>query len=479
MGSDITTTVSNEPTIRLVPALPFDYYKSASNRSSVQYQSTGQTCAEQQAGNAGSYAANENSFAVDTLAYQERNMRLSAPSPGQFYFGVYASSLEAGYVPLESTNPRCPPDPPGQSNQPYSDAMVHTRQATESFLCAISSDSTSFRPAIVHFWNDWGYGDKRFPTEIVKWIEELGTARGGPAPVPYVSLNTRSHHLNYFVDPVFTLDSIIRGEWDEELHAWGKAAAKYGKPMLVTWAPECNGEFKPHNAIHYGGPKKTLSAFPAQNNNPHDESYLTGHERFRMAFRKVVEVIRSAGASNIQWVLHIIAGANPSPWNRFENYYAGPDVVDWFGVSVYGAQNPDPNEHAAPFDELFNDVYWRIQEIDVNSSTGQQQNTPIIVTEMGCAMALQRDANPPDRASAWADNAFYQILARTEGDWKNLKGFTWWNESWLNVRADNPNQDIERSVMRVQENAALRKVFHQRLLEMREQSALVESPVLV
>ena len=405
-------------------------------------------------------------------------MQLKAPGPAKFYFGVYASTLEGGYVPLESPSSRCAEDPRVDPNQPRSDTTVHTRQAVESFLCGVSSEDESFRPAIVHFWNDWEHGDRSFPAEIIEWIEALGADLEGPAPVPYISLNMRSHPLSYFVDPVFSLDSIIRGEWDQELHDWGKAAAAYGKPLMVTWAPECNGEFKSHNAVHHGGPQTTKSLFASDQQHPHDELYLTGHERFKMAYRKVVEVVRSAGANNIQWVFHVLSGAQPAPWNRFEEYYPGADVVDWFGVSVYGAQDPDPEEEATPFDEMFRDAYWRIQAIDIDRESNQQRNTPVIITKMGCAMALAENENPPDRASTWADHALGEILTRADGDWTNLKGFTWWNESWLNVYWEDPKHEFKRSVLRIQENAALREVFHRRLVQMREYESLIQTPII-
>lgn len=407
-------------------------------------------------------------------------MKLVAPGPGGIYFGAYSTTLEVGYEPRPSANDSCPPDPPGQPvNEKDCDLTVHTKQAMESFLCAVSSEEESFRPAIVHFWNDWSPGTacRRFPQEVVRWIEGFED-ESGPAPVPYISLNTRSHMRNYFVDAEFSLDSIIRGEWDEELKQWGDAAATYGKPLMVTWAPECNGEFKPHNAVHHGGPLETVTAVPSrQGEHPHDSKAMSGIDRFKSAYRKVVDTIRSAGADNIQWVLHLVAGDSGAPWNKMEAYYPGHKYVDWFGLSVYGAQDPDPSVTAVPFYDLFNDAYWRIQEMD-RDEEGTYLDTPVIITEMGCAMALSRDPKTPDRASDWANEAFQHIMTGADGAWSNLKAFSWWNESWLNTGTDDPDWDIKRSIMRVQENPALAEVFHDRLREMRERGQLLEAPII-
>lgn len=405
-------------------------------------------------------------------------MKLGIPKEAGLYFGVYAQSLEEGYRPINSPNPFCPADPLWEEVEPNScDLSIYTKQATESFLCAVSSEDEPFRPALVHFWNDWSGGAecRQFPLDVIEWIESL--CPGQQAPVPYISLNTRSHGHSYFVDPIFSLDSIIRGEWDDDLRAWAKAAAEYAKPLLVTWAPECNGEFKSHNAIHHGGPVKTQTAFPsAKGDHPHDKEYLTGFERFHCAHRHIVDLMKDEGANNIQWVLHFALGTSSAAWNKFENYHPGHDYVDWFGVSVYGATNPSPTEEFSSFGVQFDDAYFRIQEID--NKNGQELNTPIIVTEMGCAMALEEKENPPERASAWASDALYQIRKQSDGNWTNLKGFIWWNESWLNVGKEDPEREFKRSVMRVQENEALRQVFHDRLFEMRINEQLVEVPII-
>jgi hypothetical protein len=67
------------------------------------------------------------------------------------------------------------------------------------------------------------------------------------------------------------------------------------------------------------------------------------------------------------------------------------------------------------------------------------------------------------KAFQWADQAFAAMLDRVQGDWPNLIGFSWWNESWRHdweAVVHDPKKD---SNMLVQENPELAHVFQDRL----------------
>jgi beta-mannanase len=62
-----------------------------------------------------------------------------------------------------------------------------------------------------------------------------------------------------------------------------------------------------------------------------------GPERFRDAYRHIVDICRNKGGNNLTWFFHVDVGAWPKqPWNtRFANYYPGDAYVDWIGISDY------------------------------------------------------------------------------------------------------------------------------------------------
>ncbi len=150
--------------------------------------------------------------------------------------------------------------------------------------------------------------------------------------------------------------------------------------------------------------------------------------------------MRAAGAHNITWVFHVNYNDSPqAAWNRFENYYPGDDVIDWIGVSVYGAQKPDNNQWPE-FRSVMDSVYPRLAALSATK--------PIIVAEFGAT----RD-NILGSQALWAQRALGDLSSNR---WPRVIGFAWFNQSWQNDA--NPRNDTS---MRVQDNPSLAVVFQE------------------
>jgi Glycosyl hydrolase family 26 len=310
---------------------------------------------------------------------------LSLPPAGTYYHGVY---------------------PGGQSGA--EDDL--TPADVESY-----EQTVGHQVAWVYFSNNW-YRSSTFPLSTATWIRERGA-------VPFIRLMLRSSDENPTPDPRYTLDAMLNGDFDAELVAWGQAAKAFGTPLIVEWGTEMNGFWFAWNASWNG--------------------QEIGSEKFRRAYRHIVETIRAQGATNITWVFHVNDSDNPEEsWNAFENYYPGDDVVDWFGVSVYSAQSPQ-------------DTYWTnfTEQLDVvMPRLTDLANKPVFLLEFGAAKN-----NPLGDQAQWADEALTALLSNR---WPEVKGFSWWNERWQND--DNPAND---TIMRVQDNPVLAEVFRKRLAE--------------
>ncbi len=269
------------------------------------------------------------------------------------------------------------------------------------------------RVAWVYFSHNW-YNSSTFPVATATWIQERGA-------VPFIRLMLRSAADNPTPDPRYTLDAILGGGFDAELIAWGQAAKNFRTPLILEWGTEMNGSWFAWNATWNGRAE--------------------GAEKFRLAYRHIVETIRAGGASNITWVFHVNDGDDPDEsWNALEKYYPGDDVVDWLGVSVYSAQTPQ-------------DDYWTnfIEQLDaVMPRLTNLADKPVFVLEFGAAKN-----NPLGDQAQWADEALTALLS---GRWPTIRGFSWWNETWQND--DNPAHD---TTMRVQDNEALAEVFRKQL----------------
>lgn len=258
--------------------------------------------------------------------------------------------------------------------------------------------------AWVYFSHNW-YQGRAFPLSTAAWIRNHGS-------VPFIRLMLRSSAEQDIAEPLFTLARIAAGEFDADLEAWGRAAAAFETALIVEYGTEVNGSWFSWNGRWNGGAG-------------------AGPQAFRRAYRHIVAVVSAQGASNVTWTFHVAQYDVPDEsWNRFENYYPGDDVVDWIGVSIYGAATPQDDEWLE-FASVMNQVYARL----VAMAPGK----PVAVLEVGVP-----GGNPLGRAATWASAALSGLKA---GTWPAVVGFSWWNEAWQND--SNPAHDTDMRVQTV------------------------------
>jgi hypothetical protein len=294
--------------------------------------------------------------------------------------------------------------------------------------------------AWVYFSNNW-FKSRAFPVEMATWIRNAGA-------VPYIRLMLR-HTTDQNKPPrEFRLQNIIDGKLDEDLTKWADAARDFGTPLLAEYGTEMNGRWFPWNGIWNGANRK--KGFGSRD-------VADGPERFIAAYRHIVELVRSRGASNVSWVFHANADDDPEArWNQLERYYPGDDVVDWLGLSAYGYQTPMARYPRETFRELVDRVYPRLAALS--------SEKPIMVLEFG-----HTAGNPRQDAATWANEAFTDLFS---GRWPRIAGFSWWNERW-----ENDEKARHDTTMRLQDIPALSAVFQQQLDT--HADALQESPVFM
>ncbi len=196
-----------------------------------------------------------------------------------------------------------------------------------------------------YFSNNWTEGI-RFPSEAVRTISSTGK-------IPFIRLMPRTRFEEYVADPLFSMQKIIDGDFDDELIQWAKDAAGTGIPLLAEFGTEVNGSWFPWNGLYNGAGETDAYG---------DTSVPDGPERFRDAYRHIVDICRENGATNITWFFHLDADSDPmEAWNDFENYYPGDDYIDWIGVSVYGPQ--EKGDEYREFSETLDEVYQRMTEL--------------------------------------------------------------------------------------------------------------------
>jgi len=252
------------------------------------------------------------------------------------------------------------------------------------------------RIAWAYFSNNW-YDGIAFPRKEVDVIEAAGS-------VPFVRLMARSRGAREGGDPVYSMQAIIEGKFDEGLAQWARDARDFGRPLLAEFGTEVNGSWFPWNGEWNGG---------AETAGYGDPSVPDGLERFRDAYRHIIGICRREGASNIVWFFHADAGRLPEePWNTTAAYYPGDDYIDWIGISVYGSQRP--GREWTQFTDKLDKAYPELAAIS--------SKKPLAVLEYGVC----EDPASGNKAE-WIRNA---LTAIRQGRYPRIRAVSYWHESW-------------------------------------------------
>lgn len=207
--------------------------------------------------------------------------------------------------------------------------------------------------AWAYFSNNW-YNNIQFPSAAITIIHNAGK-------VPFIRIMPRTT-FDEGPDPNYTMQKIIDGDFDTELIQWAQDAAATNIPLLVEFGTEVNGDWFPWSGLYNGAGELTAYG---------DATLADGPERFRDAYRHLIDICTANGGTNITWFFHVDAYGEPNTdWNSIANYYPGDNYIDWLGISVYGPQEPIADFQW--FDEVLNDSYIELTNLS---------NKPIAVLE--------------------------------------------------------------------------------------------------
>ncbi len=248
--------------------------------------------------------------------------------------------------------------------------------------------------ASASFW-----GEKSFPARNVALI-----TRHKALPLIFWSPWTSPYMEERGPDEA-RLENILDGRWDDYIDMWADGAKAFDRPLLVSWGLEMNGNWFPWSGCFYNAKVQPGDPQPPE---------PTGPELYKRAYRYVVDRVRARGARQIQWVFHANNYSFPNdPWNQMNQYYPGPDYVDWLGFSAYGklfGANPWTR-----FAQVMDEPYRRLCLLDPAK--------PVIVAEWG----VGEFPNSGNKAEFIRD-AFKGFKT----NYPRLKAVVFWHERWAN-----------------------------------------------
>ena len=245
------------------------------------------------------------------------------------------------------------------------------------------------------------WGEQTFPQANMELI-----ARYGAVPLVFWSPWNRPYVEGLGPDK-YSLTSIIAGEHDAYIDKWADAAREFGRPMIVSFANEMNGEWFPWSGKLYGADTLVEG----------EQDTYVGPETFKAAWIHVITRVRARGPKNVQFVFHVMNYSLPQDeWNLADNYYPGSEYVDWIGFSLYGVQFRDDAEWA-PFPPLFDWPYTELAMLDPDK--------PIMVCEWGCG-----EFPALGNKSQWIRDGFRTM--RDTRKYPRVKACVFWHERWQN-----------------------------------------------
>ena len=173
----------------------------------------------------------------------------------------------------------------------------------------------------------WG-----FPTEFMKENYENGRI----VELTY-QITINNNESFYGKSP--NLD-IYKGERDDQIRNFAKAAKAFGKPFLFRLNNEMNSDWTNYSGVV---------------NLSDPEIYISN-------WRRIYNIFKDEGVNNAIWIFNPNDhDYPPASWNDFLNYYPGDEYVQIFGVTGYNTGTYYAKENGEKWRE-FADIYWYINE---------------------------------------------------------------------------------------------------------------------
>ena len=226
--------------------------------------------------------------------------------------------------------------------------------------------------------------------------------------------------MNAQKEPGNDVYDILKGEYDEHLHAYAKSIADFGHPVLFRLNNEMNTDWCRYSA------------------------YFTSKDTdiYKEVYRYIYGIFEEEGANrNTLWVWNPNGRTFPAfTWNHMLMYYPGDEYVDIVGMTGYntGTYYEAYGEHWESFSSLYGRLYREY---------GTRFAQPFMLTEFACGVV------GGDKV-AWVKEMF-DLIGRLD----RIKVAIWWDH------VDYDSDGMVARDYRIDEPYAVLEVFRSRLAE--------------
>lgn len=199
----------------------------------------------------------------------------------------------------------------------------------DSNLAAFALEAGS-KPAIAGAYFDLSSQ----PKNMKRFLDAVG-AQG---VIPFVTLDPKDWDEPDIAYQRSFIRLINEGKFDSSLEAQAAALRDFGKPVMIRFGHEMNGNWYPYSGVFIGGKTE-------------------GPTNYVKAWRRVHGIFTAAGADKLLWVYCPNWESFPAEeWNRPYQYYPGSEFVDLISVDTY--ESPDKRlVHLSDLlDEVYNDL---------------------------------------------------------------------------------------------------------------------------
>lgn len=249
-------------------------------------------------------------------------------------------------------------------------------------------------------------GDTPRPWDPVDMAARMASI-GAAGRIPSMDLGLRGlqptpAELSTLADKTYGIDSLVAytTQYDARIQSFVEVLRDYGKPVMLRIGGEFSGSWNGYHPY----------AYP-------------------VAFRKIVNMFRARGVTNVAFVwcyepaaaddFDAVASSGNPKW------YPGDDVVDWFSIDVFAAQDvggPQTGHGGSP-----TNFARTVRFLDMAVA----HRRPVVIAESSPSHFNLNDA--ADAAKAWAEwftPYFALIQSRSEIKWFHYINYDWTKASY-------------------------------------------------